>query len=54
MELYTDNKDFALESAVERVLTENGLAWKREEKYLDSERMFLQVYRIIVPLTKEE
>ena len=54
MELYTDNKDFTLEAAVERVLTENGLAWKREEEYLDSERMFLQIYRTTVPLTKEE
>ena len=54
LELYTDNKDFTLESAVERALTENGLAWKREEEYLDSERMFLQVYRTVVLLTKEE
>lgn len=54
VELYADKKDFTLEAALERVLTENGLAWKREEAYLDSERMFLQAYRMIVPLTKEE
>lgn len=54
VELYTDNKDFTLEATLERVLTEKGLAWKREETYLDSERMFLQAYRMIVPLTKEE
>ena len=54
VELYTDNKDFTWEAALERVLTENGLAWKREETYLDSERMFLQAYRTVVPLRREE
>lgn len=54
VELYTDNKDFALETALERALTENGLAWKREETHLDSERMFMQAYRMIAPLTTKE
>lgn len=44
IELYTDNKDFALEETVETVLNSNGLVYDRSESYLDSERMFMVVY----------
>ena len=44
IELYTDNKDFALEETVETVLNSNGLVYDHSESYLDSERMFMVVY----------
>lgn len=44
IELYTDEKRFDLEAAVESVLTANGLAYSKEESYIDSERMFQIAY----------
>lgn len=44
IELYTDEKRFDLESAVESALTANGLAYSKEESYIDTERMFQIAY----------
>lgn len=44
VELYTDNKDFALEKQVETALTGAGLVWSKEEFYIDEERMYLASY----------
>lgn len=44
VELYTDNKDFALEKQVETALNEAGLVWSKEEFYIDEERMYLASY----------
>ena len=44
IELYTDNKDFALEAAVESVLTANDLAFSRTEVFIDSEQMYMVTY----------
>ncbi len=44
IELYTDTKDFALESDVEEVLHNNGMSWEKESTYIDSERMNLTNY----------
>ena len=44
VELYTDNKDFALEQRVEAVLNSAGLVWSKEEFYIDEERMYLASY----------
>ena len=44
LELYTDNKDFALEAAVESVLTANDLAFSRTEVFIDSEQMYMVTY----------
>lgn len=44
VELYTDNKDFALESTLEGVLTANALTYTKEESYIDSERMYQIAY----------
>ena len=44
VELYTDNKDFALEQRVEAALNGAGLIWSKEEFYIDEERMFLASY----------
>ena len=53
IELYTDNKDFALEETVENVLNSNGLVYDRSESYLDSERMFMVVYTTDILVTEE-
>lgn len=42
IELYTDNKNFALEQTVKNVLNAAGLPWSRTEAWIDTERM-LQV-----------
>ena len=44
IELYTDNKDFALEAAVESVLTANDLAFSKTETFIDSEQMYMVTY----------
>lgn len=44
VELYTDNKDFALEQRVEAALNSAGLVWSKEEFYIDEERMYLASY----------
>jgi hypothetical protein len=44
IELYTDNKNFALEAAVESVLTANDLAFSRSEIFIDSEQMYMVTY----------
>ena len=44
IELYTDNKYFALEAAVESVLTANDLTFSRTEVFIDSEQMYMVTY----------
>lgn len=51
IELYTDEKDFSLESTVESVLTNNDQFYERSEEYLDSERMMMVVYQTQVVIT---
>ena len=53
VELYTDNKDFSLESAVEAALTTHGIVYTRNEEYLGSEQMYLVVYESDVIITEE-
>ena len=45
IELYTDNKDFALEETIETKLNENGLVYSREETYLSDEKMYMVTYQ---------
>lgn len=52
IELYTDNKDFTLEQAVETVLNQNGLVYSREETYLDSERMYMVTFTTDIIVTE--
>lgn len=54
VELYTDNKDFALEEAVEAALNAHGLVYSREETYIDSEQMYMVVFTTNVAITDEE
>ena len=53
VELYTDNKDFALESAVEAALNGSGLVYSRLESYIDSERMYMVAFTTEVIITEE-
>ena len=53
VELYTDNKDFALEQTVEDTLNANGLVYSRGETYIDSERMNMVTYTTEILITKE-
>ena len=53
VELYTDEKDFAKEAAVEGVLASNGMVWSRSETPIDSEQMHLTVYEMDVVITEE-
>jgi len=48
LELYTENKDFSLESSVESVLEENGISYEKEEQYITSERMYEVLYTMEV------
>ena len=53
IELYTDNKDFALEETVEDVLNQNGLVYEREESYLDTEKMYMVTFTTDIIITEE-
>lgn len=44
IELYTDQKDFALEATIESILTTHGLGYTREESWLEDERMQMTVF----------
>ena len=46
IELYTENKDFATESAIESVLEQNGLFYSKTEMYLESEYMYEILYEV--------
>lgn len=48
IELYTDNKDFALEAAVENLLTANEMRFSKTETYIDSEKMHMTVFTMEV------
>lgn len=53
VELYTDNKDFALEASVEAALSGAGLVWSRSETYIDSERMYEVIFNADIVITEE-
>lgn len=48
IELYTNEKDFELESTLETILINHGLNWSKSETYLDSEKMQMEVYEMEV------
>lgn len=50
VELYTENKDFATEQAVEAVLDANGMVWERQESYIDDELMYEVLYTMEVTI----
>lgn len=48
VELYTDEKDFEKEAAVEAVFAAHGLSYGKAEQYIDSEHMHETVYTMEV------
>lgn len=44
IELYTDFRDFALESSIESALTEAGFVFSWDETFIESEKMHLTTY----------
>ena len=54
IELYTTNKDFDSEAAVENVLIEKGLAFSKTEAYIESEHMFQITYTTEVVINVEQ
>ena len=54
VELYTKDKDFTLEAALESVLKASGLTWTRAETRLDSEQMYVEVYDMDVIITPDD
>lgn len=53
IDLYSDDKDFDNEAAIEAVLFDNGLTWEKLESYIDSERMYMVTYQTEVIITQE-
>jgi hypothetical protein len=54
IELYTETKDFQQEQVVESALNGAGLAYRREELPIDSERLYLCTFYTTVIITEEE
>lgn len=54
VELYTDEKDFVKETAVETALINAGLTYHKEEIYIDSERMYEVLYTMEVLINGEQ
>ena len=48
IELYTREKDFEKEAAVEGILQNSGLSYYKEENYIDSEKMYQIAYEMEV------
>lgn len=53
LELYTSEKDFTTEAAVETALNGAEIFYSRSEQYLDSERLYMVVYEFEVVVTEE-
>lgn len=48
IELYTENKDITLEKQVERILTLNGLSYRKDSAYLEYEKLWESEYQMEV------
>ena len=53
VELYTDVKDFTLEEQVEDALNAAGLAYSREEAWLDTQSMNMVTFTTDILIAKE-
>lgn len=54
IELYTDNKDFTAEAAVEAALEAAEIVYEKDETYIDSERMYMVTYTTEVLINAEQ
>lgn len=52
IELYTDNKRFDLEEAVENALDAAGLCYDSDEEFIESEKMLMVTWETYVTITK--
>lgn len=52
LELYTEQKDPAQESEVEKVLNGSEIAFSKESNYIESERMWQTVYEFDLVITE--
>lgn len=52
IELYTKNKDFANEAKIEAALKKYGLTYTKEETYIDTELLYMQIYTMDVLITQ--
>ena len=48
VELYSRHKDAASEELIETALTTAGIFWEKEETYIDTEKVFMEIYEIEV------
>ena len=53
LELYSENKDFALEKRVEDVFKANGIFFQKSEQYIRTERMHEVLYEVQLLITEE-
>lgn len=53
IELYTDQKDFALENAIEARLKELGIPYYKESTYIKEQRLYMTTYETDIYLTEE-
>lgn len=53
IELYTRNKDFTAEAAVETALRNADISWVKDEVYVEEEKMYLIVYESEVIINGE-
>lgn len=54
IELYTENKNFALEQTIKDILNAAGLPWGRTEAWIDTERMFQITFTTSVMIEEYE
>lgn len=53
VELYTDAKDFALETVVEQLFAAHGMSYAKDGTFIDSERMHETIYTTEVIINAE-
>ena len=53
IELYTNDKDFALEENVESIFNSYELVWDKSEDYITSEHMFMITYETEIYIDAE-
>lgn len=53
IELYTDNKDYDQEAAVEEALKDAGLFYQTDESYIESERLYMVTYTAEIIFVEE-
>ena len=46
VELYTENKDFALENKIEKIFQSHEITFHKTELYIDSEKMYEILYEM--------